>query len=61
MIIKNTKELFLDRNIDKDKKDIDLEKGDFTAILIAAFTTLFPALLAVFGFFAFVIFFLFMR
>ena len=59
MLLKNTKDLFVNRNLDDDKKDIDLEKGDFTAMVIAALTTLMPALLLVFGFFALVIFLLF--
>ena len=59
MFLKNTKSLFIDRNLDDDKKDIDLEKGDFTAMVIAALTTQAPALLLVFGFFALVIFLLF--
>ena len=61
MFLKNTKNLFKDRNLDDDKKDIDLEKGDFAAIVIASFMTLMPTLLLVFGFFALAIFFLFGR
>jgi len=61
MLLKNTKDLFIERNIDDDKKDLNLEKGDFTAMIIAAFITLMPALLLVFGLFALVIFLMFGR
>ncbi len=52
MLLKNTKDLFIERNLDDDKKDLNLEKGDFTAMIIAAFITLMPSLLLVFGLFA---------
>lgn len=61
MLIKNSINLFIDKQLDDDKINIDLEKGDFTAMLIAAFTTLVPALLLVFGMFALVIFIMFGR
>lgn len=61
MLLKNTKDFFIDRDLDDDKKDLELEKGDFTAMTIAAFVTLMPALLLVFGLFAFVIFLMFGR
>ncbi|HBB29331.1 MAG TPA: hypothetical protein DC000_08805 [Clostridiales bacterium] len=61
MLLKNTKDLFIERNLDDDKKDLNLEKGDFTAMIIAAFITLMPALLLVFGLFALVIFLMFRR
>ena len=61
MLIKNTKKLFIDRYLDDDKIDIDLEKGDFTAMLMAAFVTLMPTLLLVFGIFALIIFLMFGR
>jgi len=61
MLLKNTKDLFIERNLDDDKKDLNLEKGDFTAMIIAAFITLMPALLLVFGLFALVIFLMFGR
>ncbi len=61
MLLKNTKDLFIERNLDDDKKDLSLEKGDFTAMIIAAFITLMPALLLVFGLFALVIFLMFGR
>lgn len=61
MLIKNTKKLFIDRYLDDDKIDIDLEKGDFTAMLMAAFVTLMPTLLLVFGIFALIIILMFGR
>ncbi len=61
MILKNARDLFIDRSIDIDKKDLELEKGDFSAIVIAAFVTLMPTLLLVFGIFAFFIILLFSR
>ena len=61
MLIKNKKKLFVDRYLDDDKIDIDLEKGDFTAMLMAAFVTLMPTLLLVFGIFALIIILMFGR
>lgn len=61
MLLKNTKDFFIERNLDDDKLDINLEKGDFTAMVIAAFITFIPTLLLVFGIFALVIFLLFGR
>lgn len=61
MILKNTKYMITDRSIYEDKKDLELEKGDFIAITIAAFTTLVPTLLLVFIIFGIVIFLLFGR
>lgn len=58
-MFKGKYELFYDKKIDDSKGDIDLEKGDFTAIVIAALTTLMPTLLIVLGIFALAILLLF--
>ena len=57
-MLKNKHELFYDRKID-DSKDINLEKGDFTAIVIAALATLMPTLIVVLVIFALAILLLF--
>ena len=45
----------------KEDADIDFEKGDFLAILIAAFTTIVPAVIAILGIFYFLMWLIFLR
>ncbi len=51
----NLKNFLNKKELDEDKKDVELEKGDFLAMMIALSFYLIPALIGVFLFFAFLI------
>lgn len=53
------KEILKKRHLDPDKYDVDFEKGDFLALMIAMAMTIGPVLLVLFGIFALVSFVLF--
>lgn len=42
------KETFKKKQLDPDKKDVELEKGDFLALMIAAGITMLPVLIGIF-------------
>lgn len=58
-MFKRRKEFFKRKELDVDKKDVELEKGDFLAIMIALSYYMFPVLLAVFAFIALVVWLIF--
>lgn len=42
------KETFKKKQLDPDKRDVELEKGDFLALMIAAGITMLPVLIGIF-------------
>lgn len=59
MFFKNLDNVLKEKTLDNDKKGDLFEKGDFIAMMIAAFLTLFPVLLFVFLIFGIVSYALF--
>lgn len=47
-MFKRIREIFKKKELDEDKKDLDLEKGDFLALMIALSYYVFPVLIGVF-------------
>ncbi len=58
-MFKKYKELFSKKELNEDKKDVELEKGDFLAMAIALGYYMVPALIGVFAIVAFIIWMLF--
>ena len=50
-MFKRFKETLVKKEIDKDKRDVEFEKGDFLALSIAAAMTMFPVLIGIFALF----------
>lgn len=55
------KETWVKKELDEDKEDVELEKGDFLALFIAAAMTMFPVLIGVFALFGLITWFVFYR
>lgn len=53
------KDMLTKKEIIVDEKNAEFEKGDFLALLIAAASFMFPALLLVFSFFALIVWIIF--
>ncbi|MDN5352856.1 MAG: hypothetical protein PWQ12_1777 [Clostridiales bacterium] len=53
------KDILKKKELDPDKRDVELEKGDFLAIMIAAALTMFPVLIGIFALFGFLAWVLF--
>lgn len=53
------RDFFKKKHIDEDKKDVELEKGDFLAIMIALSYYMVPALIGILAFFALLIWIIF--
>lgn len=58
-MFKKTKDMLSKKELDEDKKDVELEKGDFLAIMIALSYYMVPVLIGIFAFIALLIWFLF--
>lgn len=50
-MFENVKEVLKKKELDRDKVDVELERGDFLALFIAAAMTMFPVLIGIFAFF----------
>ena len=50
-MFKRFRETLVKKQIDPDKKDVEFEKGDFLALMIAAGITMFPVLIGIFALF----------
>lgn len=58
-MFKKAREVFKKQELDEDKKDVELERGDFLAIFIALSYYMIPALIGIFGFIALLVWFIF--
>lgn len=58
-MFKKSREIFSKKELDEDKKDVELERGDFLAIAIALSYYVIPALIGVFAMVALIIWVLF--
>lgn len=58
-MFKKAREVFKKQELNEDKKDVKLEKGDFLAITIALSYYMIPALIGIFGFIALLVWFIF--
>lgn len=58
-MFKKARQVFKKQELDEDKKDVKLEKGDFLAIAIALSYYMIPALIGIFGFIALLVWFIF--
>ncbi len=53
------KEVMSKKELDDDKRDVELERGDFLALFIAASMTMFPVMIGIFAFFGLIAWLLF--
>lgn len=58
-MFRRVKESFKKKEIDEDKKDVELEKGDFLALMIAAAYYIIPVVLISIGIIALIIYVMF--
>lgn len=59
MMFKRAKKILKKKELDENKKDVDLEKGDFLAMMIALSYYMFPVLLGAFGIIALIVWLIF--
>ncbi len=53
------KEVMSKKELDDDKRDVELERGDFFALFIAMAMTMFPVMIGIFAFFGLIAWLLF--
>lgn len=58
-MFKKARDILRKKELDEDKKDVELEKGDFLAIVIALSYYMIPALIGVFALIALIVWILF--
>jgi len=58
-MFRKMKDVLEKKELDEDKKDVELEKGDFLAIFIALSFYVVPVLIGIFGLIALIVWFLF--